>query len=168
MNTTQEQLQQVKQQMRQQTEPAPAATKPAQRPANTAKIAPRPTGAEKPAKKSQPGAGGWKSPYIQRAQSHYPQVFNRRKTRPMKVGIRADMLADAAARCLPLTPKQISRAVAGLTKTPIYLRAIVAGGPRYDLNGQPCGEVTTEQQENARRLLVTLKASGKKKRSTGQ
>lgn len=166
MSTIQEQLRQVKQQMGQQGDPA--ATKPTQRTATTAKIAPRPIGAAKLAKKSQPGAGGWKSPHIQRAQSYYPQVFNHRKARPVKVGIRADMLADAAARRLPLTPKQISRAMAGLTKTPIYLRAIVAGGPRYDLSGQPCGVVTAEQQENARRLLVTLKASGKKKRSTGQ
>ncbi|WP_233973213.1 ProQ/FINO family protein, partial [Pectobacterium versatile] len=31
-----------------------------------------------------------------------------------------------------------------------YIKALAAGGQRYDLNGKPLGEVTTEQQERAR------------------
>ncbi|VEA68195.1 ProP effector [Serratia plymuthica] len=168
MNTIQEQLQQVKQQMRQQGEPAPAVTKPTQRTATTVKTAPRPTGAGKQAKKNQPGTGGWKSPHIQRAQVHYPQVFNRHEVKPVKVGINDDMQADAATRQLPLTVKHIAWALASLTQTPCYLRAIAAGGQRYDLHGQPCGEVTPEQQENARVLLAGLKSTSKKKRAAQQ
>ncbi|OMQ22181.1 ProQ/FINO family protein [Serratia oryzae] len=119
-------------------------------------------------KKSQSGAGGWRSVYIQRVQAHYPRVFSHREVKPLKVGIRDDMLADAAARRLPVPPKHLVLALSKLTKTPRYLRALVAGGPRYDLNGQPCGEVTAEEQENARMLLANLKSHGKKKRFTDQ
>ncbi|MGU9760304.1 ProQ/FINO family protein [Serratia marcescens] len=168
MDTIQEQLQQVKQQMRQQAEPAPAVTKPSPCTVTPAKIAPRPTGAAKQAKESRPGAGGWKSPHIQRAQSHYPQVFNRQEVKPLKMGIGDDMRADAAARQLPLTAKHIARALASLSQTPRYLRAIAAGGPRYDLRGQPCGEVTPEQQEYARSLLAGMKPTSKKKRVSPQ
>jgi sRNA-binding protein len=31
----------------------------------------------------------------------------------------------------------------------MYQRALAAGGSRYDLNGEPCGEVTAEQASNA-------------------
>lgn len=42
-------------------------------------------------------------------------------------------------------------------KTP-YLQALIAGGPRYDLDGNPQGEVTPEEQERARTDLVTWRA----------
>jgi sRNA-binding protein len=31
----------------------------------------------------------------------------------------------------------------------MYQRALAAGGSRYDLNGEPCGEVTVEQAAGA-------------------
>lgn len=32
----------------------------------------------------------------------------------------------------------------------LYLHRVIAGGPRYDLDGHPQGEVTPEEQERAR------------------
>ncbi|HEY3982484.1 ProQ/FINO family protein [Cedecea sp.] len=55
------------------------------------------------------------------------------------------MQDNAATRQLLLTAKHI--AWVSLTQTPCYLRAIAAGGQRYDLHGQLCGEVTPEHQE---------------------
>jgi sRNA-binding protein len=39
---------------------------------------------------------------------------------------------------------------------PAYGRAVLQGGPRYDLNGQPRGEVTLKEQEHARRDLAAF------------
>ena len=38
-----------------------------------------------------------------------------------------------------------------------YLKAIIAGGPRFDLNGQECGTVTAEEQAIAQKQLAKLK-----------
>ena len=45
-----------------------------------------------------------------------------------------------------------------------YLRAVAAGGPRYDLAGQPCGEVTPEEAEAAQQHLEVLSAEQEAKR----
>ena len=36
---------------------------------------------------------------------------------------------------------------------PAYLRAVLQGGPRYDLDGHPRGEVTPKEREQAGREL---------------
>ncbi|KAE9776440.1 hypothetical protein GRW30_27040, partial [Escherichia coli] len=35
-------------------------------------------------------------------------------------------------------------------------RALMAGGARYDLKGQPCGEVTPQEQKEAETRLMIL------------
>jgi sRNA-binding protein len=45
-----------------------------------------------------------------------------------------------------------------------YLQALIAGGPRYDLDGNPQGEVTPEEQERARADLVAWRAYRQEKR----
>jgi sRNA-binding protein len=48
-------------------------------------------------------------------------------------------------------------------KTP-YLQALSAGGPRYDLEGKPRGEVTPEQRERAQQDLLAWRADREEKR----
>lgn len=43
------------------------------------------------------------------------------------------------------------------TQCPRYYRALMAGGMRYDLKGQPCGEVTEQEQKDAETRLMMLK-----------
>ena len=45
-----------------------------------------------------------------------------------------------------LTRTRIRRALKVYTGAPAYRKALKRGGPRYDLAGQPAGEVTPEQQ----------------------
>jgi sRNA-binding protein len=45
-----------------------------------------------------------------------------------------------------------------------YLQMLIAGGPRYDLDGNPHGEVTPEQQQQAREALVAWQANRQEKR----
>jgi ProP effector len=62
--------------------------------------------------------------------------------RPLKIGIYAD-----------LRERGLKAAEAGVlgvyTRRRAYLKAVAAGGPRYDLDGNPCGEVTADQMAAA-------------------
>jgi ProP effector len=40
----------------------------------------------------------------------------------------------------------------------MYQRCLAAGGPRYDLDGQPCGEVTDEEIQGAQAMLARIQA----------
>ncbi len=44
----------------------------------------------------------------------------------------------------------------------------MAGGVRYDLNSQPCGEVTQQEQQNAEARLMALKEKRKRKSNKEQ
>jgi sRNA-binding protein len=48
---------------------------------------------------------------------------------------------------------------------PAYYRAILWGGPRYDLEGNPRGEVTPEEQAQARDELAAFYERRKRKRA---
>ena len=43
-----------------------------------------------------------------------------------------------------------------LLATPSYCHALLQGGPRYDLDGKPRGEVTPEEQERAKQDLAAF------------
>jgi ProP effector len=72
----------------------------------------------------------------------WPMVFGPTATvRPLKVGIHHDLQA-----LLPDVDQKLLRcALARHCERPRYQHAILDGGPRYDLDGQPRGEVTPEQ-----------------------
>lgn len=99
---------------------------------------------------------------IQKLVAHWPALFSLENVRPLSVGIQAALVADAKTRGLPITVGQIAYCLSAYAKRPAYLKALAAGCPRYDLHGQPCGEVTAEQQQAA-----LLKVEGmRKKRPT--
>jgi sRNA-binding protein len=50
-------------------------------------------------------------------------------------------------------------------RRPAYWQALVRGGPRYDLDGHPQGEVTPEEQERARQLLAEYYARRQARRA---
>jgi len=84
----------------------------------------------------------------------WPLAFPRdfRQVRPLALGINKDIAAH-----LPEQPLgRISNAI-GIFQYllgPAYYRAVLRGGPRYDLDGTPRGEVTPEEQERAKRDLA--------------
>ncbi|EGM1968764.1 prop effector, partial [Salmonella enterica] len=49
-----------------------------------------------------------------------------------------------------------------------YKKALASGGARYDLNGQPCGEVTPEQQTAAGELKKTKRTVRKEENGHGE
>ena len=93
----------------------------------------------------------------------WPQAFPRdyHHVRPLALGISRDI----AAR-LPEQPLQRISTTIGLFQMltgPAYYQAILQGGPRYDLDGNPRGEVTPKEQEQAKGELAAFFARRKQR-----
>ena len=88
------------------------------------------------------------NPIIDRLVETFPDVFHRQTPKPLKIGLGEDVMALAGVHpaFADLTRTQIRRALKVYTGASAYRRALAKGGPRYDLAGQPAGEVTPEQQ----------------------
>ncbi|MBS1225526.1 MAG: hypothetical protein H6R24_2204, partial [Proteobacteria bacterium] len=72
--------------------------------------------------------------------------------KPLKIGLGEELLALAGVHpaLADLSRTPLRRALKVYTGAPAYRKALVRGGPRYDLDGQPTGEVTPEQQADAK------------------
>jgi ProP effector len=94
----------------------------------------------------------------------WPQTFS---LHPQPVRLLATGIGQMIAAQLPEVSKTlVHQAIAfwqRQRKTP-YLQALIAGGPRYDLDGNPQGEVTPEQQERAQKELIAWRAYRQEKR----
>ncbi|MFT4463967.1 MAG: ProQ/FINO family protein [Sodalis sp. (in: enterobacteria)] len=90
--------------------------------------------------------------------AHWPQLFSLEQSKPIKIGMVANILDDIKARELELTRAKASAALMFYTQTPAYQQAVHAGGSRFDLGGQPCGEVTEEQKAHALKQLEKWQA----------
>ena len=93
---------------------------------------------------------------INRLVELWPELFNREKPQPLKVEIPDDLIQDIAIRELAFGAGALRAAVASYVRSPRYYRALMAGGARYDLKGQPCGEVTPQEQKEAETRLMML------------
>ncbi|MEZ5594286.1 MAG: ProQ/FINO family protein [Gammaproteobacteria bacterium] len=78
---------------------------------------------------------------------------------PLKMGIEQDLLVRSS-----LSRRKIMMALRYHMRSKAYLLAIAQGGPRYDLDGRPAGEVTPEQQQQARETLEQREAEFQKRR----
>jgi ProP effector len=78
----------------------------------------------------------------------FPQTFvleRCRPHRPLKVGIAADL----QAHCPALEWRVLKVALAAYTGRVMYLRGLVAGAVRIDLDGNPAGEVSARDTDHA-------------------
>src|SRR6516165_8201861 len=83
----------------------------------------------------------------------FPQTFSRRGPKPLKVGVYDDalaMLGDA------VQPRGLQSALRAYTSNAGYLRALSAGACRVDLDGNPAGTVTAEDEAVAKARLAEL------------
>lgn len=87
--------------------------------------------------------------------THWPAAFSLDAPRPLAIGTAELIAADICARGITGAGK-IRAAVAMYTRRAIYLKALIAGGARYNLAGEPAGEVTPEQQQMARENLSAM------------
>ncbi|MEN3262878.1 ProQ/FinO family protein [Sodalis endosymbiont of Spalangia cameroni] len=79
----------------------------------------------------------------------WPEAFNEASPKPLKIGILSDMLHEATSKGLDISRKQIRTGVMVYSRTKAYQDALCEGGARFDLRGQPNGEVTEEQRNHA-------------------
>ena len=72
-----------------------------------------------------------------------------REFRPLAIGIHKALME----RMPDLDKNHVRTAMHNHTATTRYLKALVEGAPRFDLDGNPAGEVTAEQQQQAVQTL---------------
>src|SRR6476469_9942506 len=87
----------------------------------------------------------------------FPQTFVLEKYRPhwpLKVGIASAI----PARCPALEWRVLKMALTAYTGRVMYLRGLVAGAARVDLDGNPAGEVTVRGAEYAAAKLARILA----------
>ena len=91
------------------------------------------------------------NPLFDRLCQAFPACFNRSVPKPLKIGLGEELLALAGVHpaLADLTRPPLRQALQCYAQRPAYRRALAKGGPRYDLDGQPAGEVTPEQQRDA-------------------
>ncbi|MEG0869935.1 MAG: ProQ/FINO family protein [Hafnia sp.] len=80
---------------------------------------------------------------------HWPELFNPRGLKLMAIGLQAQLLQDIQTRNLPLSNKVARRCLHAVSHSPEYLSLMVAGMPRYGLNGEEQGIVTKAEQAYA-------------------
>ncbi|WP_136069266.1 ProQ/FINO family protein [Modicisalibacter radicis] len=93
----------------------------------------------------------------------YTDTFFKGHTRPLKVGIHEDLVANE-----PWPDKLVRRALACYVNLPRYLKAVRAGAERVDLAGQPAGTVTPGEARHAHKKLETLQAQQRKRDKAAQ
>jgi sRNA-binding protein len=87
---------------------------------------------------------------------HYPSVFaleGWQTHKPLKVGIDKDI--DAAGI---MPAEDIGPALRLYVQRLMYQRALAAGGSRYGLDGEPCGEVTAKHAAEAAVVAAHIEA----------
>ncbi|TIL84756.1 MAG: hypothetical protein E5Y73_31670 [Mesorhizobium sp.] len=95
-------------------------------------------------------------------ENEYPQAFDRRCSRPLKIGIHEDLLAEGYGLADVTLGLRCYCSDAG------YLLRQRAGAVRIDLAGQPCGLVTDKEAAHATTTLGKLLRAAQKKRSVPQ
>ena len=84
----------------------------------------------------------------------FPRTFSRRGPQPLKVGVYSDVLAALGEA---VRPRDLQSALRAYTSNAGYLRVLVAGACRIDLDGKPAGTVTAEDEKAAKAKLAEFK-----------
>jgi ProP effector len=86
----------------------------------------------------------------------FPAAFSAepwRAHRPLKVGIRNDLVARGV-----LGPRELNAALKRYVDRLMYQKCLAAGGARIDLEGNVAGEVSNEHRSRAERLVARIEA----------
>ena len=91
----------------------------------------------------------------------WPEIFKFSQPRPLKMGIFADLVEDAKQRELPVGADIIKAAMKIYTCRYAYQKALSKIRERFNLSGEPEGEVTAEQKEYAHIQIQRIDAKAK-------
>ncbi|HEJ9662859.1 TPA: ProQ/FinO family protein [Proteus mirabilis] len=90
---------------------------------------------------------------IDRIAKHW-MIFNEPEAKPLMIGIKEVMIAEVKDKGLDIPESHIKQGLRSYISRKTYLKALTLGGNRFDMNGQPKGEVTPQQQALAKQMLV--------------
>lgn len=91
---------------------------------------------------------------LQLLHDHWPALFA--VTRPLKVGIKDDLIQDAQQRQLGLKPNDIGLGLREWVRRRVYFKALVYGDGRYDIRGELVAPLSDEHRQLARESLDRL------------
>lgn len=132
--------------------------KPTPKPAEAEKTPQKPVPAVGKSKKKMKKNAKHKHKQMLRLISIFPALLSEEEPKPFKVGILEDMKKYIADNQITFGIGQLKSALARYTSNYRYQKALAAGGDRYDLDGNPYGEVTPEQQAAAKEKTKAIKA----------
>lgn len=89
---------------------------------------------------------------IDRIAQHWT-LFSEPEAKPLMIGIKEAMIAEVKDKELDIPESHIKQGLRSYISRKAYLKALTLGGNRFDMFGQPNGEVTHEQQDLAKRTL---------------
>ncbi|MGL5953207.1 MAG: ProQ/FINO family protein [Providencia rustigianii] len=89
---------------------------------------------------------------IDRIAKHWT-LFSELEAKPLMIGIKEALIADAKVRELDVPESHIKQGLRSYISRKAYLKALTLGGNRFDMYGQPNGEITPEQQATAAQKL---------------
>lgn len=95
--------------------------------------------------------------------THWPVLFAGGQLRPLAIGVREQLFADAVLRALPLSHKVLRRCLKTLTRTETYLSSMTAGVACYNADGSVDTLVPPEREAAARLKLARVQADKLKK-----
>lgn len=134
----------------------PATAQPKKKPAMpTPKSPPRPV-EKKPVLPKKPKKHLPLSEAIALMTTYWPDLFPDGVLRPMKVGLREDLFEDRQARQLPVSAKQLKRALSSVSHSARYRTTLTLGANRHDKQGQPCGTVSESDVTDTLKRLQRL------------
>ncbi|EGI5923377.1 hypothetical protein AE372_004258 [Salmonella enterica subsp. enterica serovar Colindale] len=96
---------------------------------------------------------------MQLLREHWPHLFS--TVRPMKTGIKADLVADARERQLALDEKDIGLCLRDWVYRTVYQKAVASGEMRFDLSGAPVEPVSDTDKAYASTQLAAMAAQWK-------
>lgn len=107
---------------------------------------------------------------VQKITEFWPKLFDINNPKPLKLNIMPDMAKDIKARGLDMGIGSVRVALNAYTSHAKYIRCVAAGGMRYDLNGEPCGEVTETAVRHATerfKVLAQKRRAGRNRPGNG-
>lgn len=99
---------------------------------------------------------------LQRLYDHWPALFS--VTRPLKVGIRDDLVRDAQVRQLEVSGEAIGQGLREWVRRHAYLKALIEGDGRYDMQGECVAPLSEEHRQLAREMLNRMDRAGEARR----
>ena len=94
---------------------------------------------------------------------YWPNLFvKKQKAKPLKIGIKDDLLKDIEKRGIDFPEDSLCTAIQRYVRTIQYLFALIHEPHRYNLDGESCGVVTDSEREIAKIWLKRRKSKAAK------